>query len=113
MPSTLDEYRRHAADHGAHMVECDADATNASYDRLRDVFMSLAREGKRNELFALYNDMDLAVQGWAAVHTLEVDEARALAKLAELEASQQPEISSNAKYTIQEWKLGDLHFLPV
>lgn len=112
MTSTLDEYRRYAADHGAHSMEGDADATNAAHDRLQEAFLSLARGGKRRELFKLYDDPDLAVQCWAAAHTLEVDEARALAKLAEIEKAKESFSSMDAEYTIKEWKLGVLHFLP-
>ena len=112
MISLLDEYRRHAAEHGVGISEGDADASNASYDRLHDAFISLAREGKRNDLFRLYSDVDPSVQCWAAAHTLEVDETRALAKLEQLENSENPHVSMDAKYTIQEWKNGALTFLP-
>jgi hypothetical protein len=113
MTSLLDEYRQHAADHGVHSLEGDADASNAAYDRLQNVFVSLAREGKRNELFRLYDDVDPSVQCWAASHTLEIDEARALAKLGQLEKSGIPLVSMVAEYTIKEWKNGELRFLPL
>ncbi len=112
MTSLLDEYRRHAADYGAHVIEGDADASNESYDRVQRAFISLVNEGKGNELFRLYDDSDPSVQCWAAAHTLEIDEARALAKLEQLEKSGIPHISTDAKYTIQEWKNGALRFLP-
>jgi hypothetical protein len=112
MTSILDEYRRHAFDQGAYMAEGDADASNTSYDRLQHAFRSLVRDGKRHELFRLYDDPEPWVQGWAAVHTLEIDETRALAKLEQLENAGIPHISTDAKYTIQEWKSGALRFLP-
>ena len=74
MASLLDDYRRHAFDHGAHTLEGDADAINDSYDRVQRAFISLINEGKGGELFVLYDDSDPSVQCWAAAHTLEVDE---------------------------------------
>ena len=112
MASLLDEYRRHAYDHGLFTAAGDADRINASYDRLRGAFLALAGAGQRRELFRLYDDASLSVQGWAATHTLEIDEARALAKLAEIEKSADPHASMDAEYTIREWKNGQLKFLP-
>ena len=108
----LDEYRRHAANHGVHTMEGDAAKSNESYFRLQDAFIALVGEGKRNELFRLYDDVDPCVQVWAAAHTLEIDESRALAKLEQLEKSGIPHASFDAKYTIQEWTSGNLKFLP-
>jgi len=108
----LDEYRQHAADHGLHTRQGNADASNAAYDRLQRLLIALATQGMRHELFQLYDDMDPWVQGWAAAHTLEVDEARALAKLEALERAAIPHVGTDAKYTIQEWKSGALRFLP-
>ena len=112
MSSLLDDYRRHAADHGAYMIEGEADSSNESYDRLQEVFIALVRKGRRDELFRLYDDVDSSVQCWAAAHTLEVDETRALAKLAHLEKSGVPHVGMDAEYTIKEWKNGVLRFLP-
>jgi hypothetical protein len=62
--------------------------------------------------FRFYDDVDPSVQCWPAAHTLEIDEARAWAKLEQLEKSGNPHVSMDAKYTIQEWKNGELRFLP-
>jgi hypothetical protein len=110
MGGFLDEYRRHAADHGKFTSEGDADLTNAAYDNLEAAFLALVRAGQRRELFRLYDDTELWVQAWAATHTLEIDEARALGKLVELENSGIPHVSTDARYTIQEWKNGNLRF---
>jgi hypothetical protein len=56
--------------------------------------------------------MDPWVQSWAAAHTLELDETRALKKLEQLTNSQIPLISSCAKHAIEEWKSGQLKFFP-
>ena len=47
-----------------------------------------------------------------AAHTLEVDEPRALAKIAELERSDNPHISMDAEYLRREWESGALKFFP-
>ena len=49
---------------------------------------------------------------WAAAHTLEIDESKALEKLKQLESAKILHISFDAEYTIKEWIAGDLHFLP-
>lgn len=112
MASLIDEYRRHAADQGRFAMKDDADASDESYGRLQAAFHSLVREGKRTELFRLYEDVDPWVQWWAAAHTLEVDDVRAIAKLEQLEHSGIPLVSSGARYTIQEWENGELRFSP-
>ena len=112
MSSLLDDYRRHAADYGAHVIEGNADASNESYARVQRAFIALVNEGEGSELFRFYDDVDPSVQCWAAAHTLEVDETRALPKLEQLEKAGIPHISTDAKYTIQEWKSGALRFLP-
>ncbi len=112
MTSLLDEYRRHACDQGAAMLEGEGDASNSAYDRLQDALVSLIRAGRRHELFGLYDDLDPWVQSWAAAHTLEIDEARALAKLEQLQKSENPHVSSCAKFAIEEWKNGALRISP-
>lgn len=108
----LDEYRRHASNHGAFTFEGDAEPSKASYDYLQREFLSLARAGRRLKLLKLYEDADPWVQPWPAAHTLEIDEVAALAKLEELSMRKIPLVSSDAKHTIEEWTSGNLHFLP-
>jgi hypothetical protein len=112
MEQLLTAYRQHAVDHGTNTLEGDAEATNAAYDHLQEVFLAIVEAGKGAELFQFYDDSDPWVQSWAASHTLEIDEAQALAKLWELERAGIPHVSTSAKYTIQGWKNGELRFLP-
>ena len=112
MDALFDNYRRHAVDHGKHTLEGDADATNAAYDQLQDAFAAIVKAGQGQGLFRLYGDVDPWVQSWAATHTLEIDEVRALGKLRELENRGISHVSTSAKYTIQGWKNGELRFLP-
>ena len=112
MTSLIDEYRRFAAAHSACTIEGDADGINAAHDQVQRTVRSLVSQGKGDQLFQLYDDIDPSVQCWAAAHTLEIDETRALAKLEQLEKAGIPHISTDAKYTSQEWKSGALRFLP-
>jgi hypothetical protein len=113
MNTLLDAYQRHASDHGKHTLQGDAEATNAAYDHLRNTFVAIVKAGYGHELFRFYDETDPWVQLWAAAHTLEIDEARALAKLRERVNARIPHISTSAKYTIQGWKNGELRFLPL
>ena len=54
----------------------------------------------------------LAFKTWAAAHTLELDEPRALEKLRQLESADIPHISFSAEYVIKGWESDDLRFLP-
>src|SRR6516162_7673398 len=112
MDELLDDYRRHAAEHGQHTVEGNADAANAAHDRLQRTFVAIMSAGKGTELFLLYDETNCWVQLWAAAHTLELNESKALAMLSALQQAGIPGISTTAKYTIQEWKGGKLKFLP-
>src|SRR4051794_29180510 len=106
----LNEYRHHAIEHGTRTREGDAEGANASYDRLHAVLVAIDGEGRERELFSLYEDDDPWVQTWAATHTLEIDEGRALAKLEQLAKSGISHVDTGAKYTIQEWNNGNLRF---
>lgn len=108
MTPLLQEYKRHAAAHGMHSEEGDSEAANKSYDLLQKTFLELMKLDKGRELLALYDDPNAWVQSWAASHSLQIDEASALKKLAELEAAGIPLVSTSAKYTIQGWKAGQL-----
>jgi hypothetical protein len=108
----LDDFIRHSIDSWKYMYEGDAENSNIAHDCLRDTYNTIVKIGKVDSLFALYDHPELCVQARAAARTLEVNEAKALAKLEQLEKAHIPFISSDAKYTIIEWKAGNLHFLP-
>jgi hypothetical protein len=112
MEALLAEYRRHASDHGAFSAQFDADGCNAAYEQLNEAFHALIQARRRRELFSLYDDSDPSVQCWAATHTLEVDEARALDKLKQIEAVDIPLISAGVKHIVREWKSGALRYFP-
>jgi hypothetical protein len=106
MSVLLDEYRRHAVEHGRQTIEGDVDATNLAYDHLQEAFNAIMRMGGGHHIFRFYDDADLWVQAWAAAHTLRIDHDRALRKLRELESAKIPHVTTDAKYIIQDWKIG-------
>jgi hypothetical protein len=108
----LQEYIRHASVHGNCTIEGDSEGANLAYGCLQQTFEQIVRSGEGDLLFGLYEDDDLWVQSWAAAHTLELNETRALAKLEQLVIARIPHVSTSAKYTIQGWKAGELRFLP-
>ena len=107
----LNNYVRYAADHGR-FAATDPAANHAAYDSIQREFRELARNGEGGLLFDLYDHENPEVQVWAAGHTLEIDEARALSKLEQLQHAEIPHVSTAAEYTILEWKAGNLRFLP-
>ena len=111
MDSLLDQYRKHAADHGIHTRSGNAGACNKAYHKLRSVFSKIFKNGTGTLLFGFYEDPDPFVQVWAAAHTLEVDSERAMAKLEELEAAGIPHVSTAAEYTLKGWRKGTLRFV--
>jgi hypothetical protein len=111
MAVSLDDYRRYAVDHGKYTLQGDAEATNRGYDSLKRAFLELVDQGKARDLFRFYDDADPWVQAWAAAHTLEIHEARAIVKLHELVDAGIPHVSTDAKYTLQEWNAWRLAIL--
>ena len=111
MDPLVDEFRRHAIDYGLFTAQGDTDGIDKSNRTQQRLFLILVNQGKGSELLDLYNDVDPWVQLAAAAHTLEIDEARASAKLEALEKAGSPHISTDAKYTLEGWKNGTLRFL--
>ena len=110
--SLLEEYRKDAILH----TECTENGRyrkgNNAHDRLQETFLKIVKSGCGNDLFSFYDDENTGVQAWAASHTLELDESRALEKLRQLESADIPHISFDAKYVIEGWESEDLRFLP-
>jgi Domain of unknown function (DUF2019) len=106
----LEEYRRYASEHGKHIKEADPDRSNVAHDNLHKTFLSLIAAGRGQDLILLFDDPDESVQLWAAAHSLEVDERKALEKLQAI-ADAASFVSLDAKYTIEEWRSGELRFL--
>jgi hypothetical protein len=110
MSNLIKEYQTAAKDHGTWTRGGDSDKTNAAHEKMHEVLAALVAAREDGQLFTLYDDSDPWVQLWAATHTLEVDAARATAKLESLQRSGIPLASMCAKYTLQSWKDGDLRF---
>jgi hypothetical protein len=108
----LDDFIRHSMDHWKYSHEGDSEKANISYDCLCNTYNTIVKIGKVDSLFALYDHPELCVQARAATRTLEINEAKALAKLEQLEKADDPHISFDAEQIIISWKAGKLHFLP-
>ncbi len=111
MENLLQKYREAVVEHG----ECAyngvrpgiIDAVGRKRD---DLLQEMVAAGKDYRLLELYNDEDLWVQLSAATHTLEIAEDQAMAKLTELATTRYGRTRTTAKYTLQEWKAGNLKF---
>ncbi|WP_127115980.1 DUF2019 domain-containing protein [Shimia sediminis] len=108
MNPNIAKYREWAAMHGNYTRSGDAKKTNHSHDELQKVLADLIAENADRLLFALFKDDDTSVQLWAAAHTLELDENRAINKLQDLSDLNVPLVSMSARYTIKGWKAGGL-----
>ena len=73
--------------------------------------MDLIKTNEVTKILELLEDEDLWVQLWAASHSLEIDEVKALKKLTEIQEAGIPLVSSSAKYTIEAWNAGELRYL--
>ena len=111
MTSLIDEYRRLAIRYGHSIEQGDTEGMDTSTECSQKTFRAIvdAREG--NALFLLFSDVSPWVQLQAASHCLELDSARASAKLDELERAGIPHVSTDAKYTLEGWNSGELRFL--
>ncbi len=105
----ITRYRNAAITHGEGTRSGDSVKTNRAYDELGVSLKKITETGNDELLFSLYDD-DIWVQIWAAAHTLEVNEEKALTKLQVIMDAAIPLASTGARYTIQEWKRGKLTF---
>lgn len=106
----ITRYRNAAIAHGEGTRSGDSVKTNRAYDELVVLLKKITETDNDELLFSLYDDDDITVQVWAAAHTLEVNEEKALTKLQIIMNAAIPLASMGARYTIQEWKSGELTF---
>ncbi|HZZ77004.1 MAG TPA: hypothetical protein VFE62_00715 [Gemmataceae bacterium] len=108
--SDLIDYRTAAHEHGKHTMSGDSDLANQAFEALQSAFNRLVAAKHDAMICDLYEDPDPWVQLWAAAHTLEITESKALEKLTNLRDARKPVLSMNAKFTIVEWKNHRLAF---
>lgn len=104
------EYKEWAVGHGEETRSGNSKGANRAYDKLAEKLGQISAASQDAELFPLYEDEDLWVQSWAATHTLEIDEQRAVGKLRELVESGDAHLRTDAFYILQEWSAGRLRF---
>lgn len=108
MNDSLAKYRTNAETHGKYTLEGNSTKTNLAYDGLHNALDELISNKADKLLFSLYENSDLSVQLWAATHTLELDERRAMDKLQAIADLGASVISMSARYTIKGWMEGEL-----
>jgi hypothetical protein len=108
MQELLKKYREHAIEHGEQTVAGNSVATNKAHDQLLKTLKSLCEADADSEILSLLEDENASVRLWAGAHSLEVDEAKALAALNKLATAGVPIVSMSARYTVQGWQNGEL-----
>jgi hypothetical protein len=104
----IKKYRGFARDYAEGIRKSNPNKTNRAHDALWDVLKQIVGASCDHLLFDLYSDEEL----WAAAHTLEVYETRAISKLQTLADAGIKGLSLSAEYTIKEWSGGELNFRP-
>ena len=102
----LDLYTSSAKAHGDASLEGDHKRANVSYDQLIKCFKELRKSGKSDKLLGLFNHSDPNVRLWAATHSLELDEQKAVAMLREL-ATADNFSSFSAQMILDQWEKGE------
>jgi len=100
----LEDYKQEAIQHGICSEEGDSRRGNKAYDKLHKILKEIKDQGEESRLIELFNDENRWVQLWAASHCLEFEEKKSLKKLKQIKKEKLPHISSDAEYTIMEWK---------
>jgi hypothetical protein len=106
----ITKYEEAAIAHGNGTTSGDSNKTNKAYNTLNVTLREITSLGEDENLFTLYNNKNPWARLWAATHTLEVDEKRAIKKLQYISDEGIPIASISARYTLQEWEQGDLTF---
>lgn len=103
------EYRLNAVEHGAATARGDHRRANRHHDRLIAAAHSLRACGADGDgaILALLTDAHPAVRGWAATHSLRIDEARSRDALISL-AAEPGVVGFNARVVLSEWDKGRL-----
>lgn len=108
----IEKYRKLARDYAEGVRNSNPKKTNRAHDALWEVLKQIVGASCDHRLFDLYGDEEPWVQTWAAAHTLEIDETRAISKLQSLADAGIKGLSLSAEYTIKEWRSGELNFRP-
>ena len=110
MEETIKAYKKAAIAHGAGTVEGNSDMANHAYDELHRHLQAISESKQDHLLENLLTDDDVWVQLWSATHLLEINEPSATSKLQEIADASILLASMNARYTLSEWKSGNILF---
>ncbi len=104
----LSKYRECAVEHGEQSIAGNSVAANKAHDQLLAILKSLCEINADGAIMSLLNDETPSVRLWAAAHSLEINEEKALTTLNKLSSAGVPIISMSARYTVQGWQNGEL-----
>lgn len=97
--------RRHALGHAAASWDGDSKGADRHHRRMVEAVLALRDHGAEGEraLLRLLEDEEGAVRGWAATHTLKIDEGRSIRILEEV-ANDPRLVGIEAKAVLEEWR---------
>ncbi|MCY2959514.1 MAG: hypothetical protein NTY35_05050 [Planctomycetota bacterium] len=100
-------FRRHALGHAAASWDGDSRGADRHHRRLIEALLALRDHGIEGQsaLLRLLEDEEGAVRGWAAAHSLELDETRSTRILEEV-ANDPRLVGIEASAVLEEWRAG-------
>ena len=103
------KYKECSHAHGEASKQGDYKITNKNYYLLIEAYLIIKSYGEEGEklLIDLFNDENDSVRCWAATHSLEINESKAIKILKKLKSGKGI-IAFNAEMVLSEWKKGRL-----
>lgn len=102
----LDQYVNSAIAHGDASVDGNHNKANLNYDKIVKCFKELQKAGGSEKLLDLLRHDDASVRLWAATHSLESNEHKAVAVLHELSIADHFS-SLSAQIVLDQWEKGE------
>lgn len=109
LEETISHYKNAAIEYGEVSYGSDSDKINRLHDIIINCYLKLKFEGEEAvlQLRSFMNSEDESLALWAATHILPYDESNAVKTLEKIRDSDN-QLSFDAKYTLIEWKSGNL-----
>ena len=105
----ITEYAKYAQEHGNGTENGDYIRTNKAYEGIIETYQEIIEFGEKGQqaLLKLLEHNNLSVSGWAATHSLEFAEEKAIKALENIALSKGI-IAFDAKMVLEEWRKGTL-----
>ena len=103
----ISDYVKHSQEHGNGTKNGDYIRTNKAYDRIIETYKEIIKFGEEGQqaLLELLEHNNLSVSGWAATHSLEFSEEKAIEALEKITLNDGI-IGFDAKMVLEQWKKG-------